>query len=314
MAQETSIKKQFDLQEFSLNTLTRENVQNSAQTLKFILYAALFLLIAYTVWFCVRESIGQSPAIEKILKTAQASTQYPASSLESPDVKRHLSRKDIRIIKDTKLFGGLATTSATPTPKPEENKEPLNLTLIGTISSSNEQSVAILEDKKGKTQEVFKIGESVFEQGTLKSVSVNSVDIERGGEIETLTIDDTTVGDEGDGGSSASIPEDAEEVSVDSSELDSALENLPLLLTQARAVPYFKQGKSVGLRLFAIKTGSLYEKIGLKNGDILKTINGESLGDFSQAMKLFETLKQEETLALTLERNRADKAYHYTIE
>ena len=164
-----------------------------------------------------------------------------------------------------------------------------------------------------KTQEIFKIGESVFEQGTLKIIRVNSVDIDRNGEIETLVLDDSAAAD-GGGDGEVEAPDDAEEVIVDSTELDSALENLPLLLTQARAVPYFKQGKSVGLRLFAIKSGSLYEKIGLKNGDILKTINGENLGDFSQAMKLFEQLKQQRSLNLTLERNRADKAYHYSIQ
>ena len=49
-----------------------------------------------------------------------------------------------------------------------------------------------------------------------------------------------------------------------------------MLLTQARAVPYFKQGKSVGLRLFAIKAGSLFEKIGLKNGDKVVAMSGKT--------------------------------------
>ena len=86
-----------------------------------------------------------------------------------------------------------------------------------------------------------------------------------------------------------------------------------MLLTQARAVPYFKDGRSIGLRLFAIKTGSLYEKLGLKNGDILKSINGNSLGDLSQAMKLFEQLKQERSISVMLERDKQDKEFRYQI-
>jgi general secretion pathway protein C len=100
---------------------------------------------------------------------------------------------------------------------------------------------------------------------------------------------------------------------VEEAELDKGLENLPLLLTQARAVPYFKEGRSIGLRLFAIKNGSLYEKIGLKNGDILKSINGNSLGDISQALKLFEQLKQERSINLVLEREKQDREFKYTI-
>jgi general secretion pathway protein C len=67
------------------------------------------------------------------------------------------------------------------------------------------------------------------------------------------------------------------------------------------------------LRLFAIKTGSLYEKVGLRNGDILKSINGNSLGDISQALKLFEKLKEERSITLLLERAKKEREFRYTI-
>ena len=85
------------------------------------------------------------------------------------------------------------------------------------------------------------------------------------------------------------------------------------MLTQARAVPYFKDGKSIGLRLFAIKSDSIFEKIGLKNADILKAVNGNSLADLTQAIKLFETLKKERSLSLTLERTNEEKEFKYEI-
>ena len=39
--------------------------------------------------------------------------------------------------------------------------------------------------------------------------------------------------------------------------------------SRIRAVPHFEGGQSTGFRLFAIRQGSLFDKIGLKNGDIL---------------------------------------------
>lgn len=313
MAPKTSVNKSFDLEEYTLQTFTRKNVETYTKYLKLFFFLLLFLLVAYTVWFSINETISPSSKIEKILKTAQQGASNTSQNFQDFDGKLNISRKDLRIVRETKLFGGVSTNTSEPEAVVEEPVDPLNLTLIGTIYSSGESSVAILEDKKGREQEVFKIGESVFEQGTLQSITSHSVDIERNGKIETLTIDDAAVEGDGDG-SGVSASADAEEIKVDATELDAALENLPLLLTQARAVPYFKQGKSVGLRLFAIKTGSLYEKIGLKNGDILKTINGKSLGDFSQAMKLFEQLKEQRSLNLSLQRNRADKAYYYKIQ
>ena len=155
---------------------------------------------------------------------------------------------------------------------------------------------------------MFLLGDSVFDQATLKQIYKDRVEIERDGGVETLFLDDS-LGDTSD----TSSGEDSDDFVIDEAEVDRGLENLPLLLTQARAVPYFKDGRSIGLRLFAIKTGSLYEKVGLRNGDILKTINGNSLGDISQALKLFEKLKEERSITLTLERAKQEREFRYTI-
>ncbi len=69
----------------------------------------------------------------------------------------------------------------------------------------------------------------------------------------------------------------------------------------------------MGLRLFAIKPDSLYTKIGLKNGDIMMSINGKSLADLSEAIKLFETLKEERSFTLALERNRETREFKYEV-
>src|SRR5207237_8441219 len=61
---------------------------------------------------------------------------------------------------------------------------------------------------------------------------------------------------------------------VDRSEVDSALENMNQLFTQIRAVPHFDGGKSTGFRLFAIRQNSIFDQLGLKNGDIIQRING----------------------------------------
>jgi general secretion pathway protein C len=187
------------------------------------------------------------------------------------------------------------------------------LALIGVFLTEGETPSAIIEDEKKKTQDVFVLGEMVFGEAKLVSVLPDRVEIERFGAREVLAMDETadtaTATDFKDG---VAMVSDTEYI-VQEQELDKNLENLPLLLTQARAVPYFKDGQSVGLRLFAVKPGSLFERIGLKNGDILKSINGNTLGDLSQAIKLFETLKQEKSITVSMERDRTEKEVRYQI-
>ena len=218
-------------------------------------------------------------------------------------------KTDFRALANKNLFGEL-TTVAQPEPEVVVDKNQLKLALIGTFITDGENPFAIIESKKNNEQDVFEKDELVFESAKLIEIATDYVKIDRNGQIETLRIEDedTGGGEESGGGTS-----DGETIQVDATELDSALSNLPVLLTQARAVPYFKDGASVGLRLFAIRPGSLFEKIGLKNGDILKSINGSSLADITQAIKLFEKLKEEKKIGLVLERNRQDQSVNYVI-
>jgi len=190
-------------------------------------------------------------------------------------------------------------------------KTTLPLELIGTFISDGSQPYAIIENKKKNEQDAFNLGDMIFGEAKLVKVYSDRVEIERNGQIEILTLDDSAPVSIPVEGGVATVG--SNEFIVDEDELDKALENLPLLLQQARAVPYFRDGKADGLRLFAIKPDSLFAKVGLKNGDILKTINGKSMADPSQALKLFEELKDERSITVVLERNRIVSEFKYEI-
>ncbi len=283
--------------------MRRQNISimvRGVQTACSLFAVVCFILLAIVVARDFLTKMGLDSELEarvaKVAKQISGTSPQPLSGA-----------KDWEIITRRKPFGPLgrpsvaAPTTATPPPSP------LMLSLIGTFITSGQEPYAIIEDKKKQSQEMFLLNQSVFDQAVLKKIYQDRVEVERNGRLETLRLDELG------GAPSLSNAPDSDEFVVEEAELDKGLENLPLLLTQARAVPYFKDGRSIGLRLFAIKTGSLYEKIGLKNGDILKTINGNNLGDISQALKLFEQLKQEKSISLVLEREKQDREFKYTI-
>jgi len=216
------------------------------------------------------------------------------------------TKPSVEIISSRNIFGPLTAREKQEAPKVA--KPPLSLALIGTFLSQG-GLYAIIEDTKKTEQDVFSSGDSVFGEASVVEVLSEKVTLKRDdGEIITLILDDSA-----SSSSAGSSAPSVESMVVNKAELDEALSNLPLLLTQARAVPYFKDGKSVGLRLFAIKSGSMFETIGLKNGDILKSINGTSLADITQAVKLFEELRNERSISVQVERNREDKEFQYQI-
>ena len=208
------------------------------------------------------------------------------------------------------VFGAVGA-QAKPTEAPA-TKSTLAMTLVGTYIMQGEEPYAIIEEQKKKTEDVFVKGDMIFGEAKLTGIFSDHVEISRNGKTETLVLDTGAPEKSSDSGSGIQNVSETEFV-VDEAELDKALENLPLLLTQARAVPYFKDGRAVGLRLFAIKTGSLFEKIGLQNGDVLKSVNGNSLADLTQAMQLFQKLKEERSISVVMERNMAEKEMRYQI-
>jgi general secretion pathway protein C len=266
--------------------------------------------------FAVLSIVALAYAVKEFVLTRMTTSEKLASlaaefeKLEASKGRTHVPTKqeppqELAAIAERNIFGPIGAPVVAPVPTPPKPTAKIPLNLIGTFVSRKEKPYAIIEDPRKGVQEVFDINDNVFGEAKLVGIFRDRVEIDREGTVEVLRMDE-------DAGAGADTP-GGEDIWVAEAEVDTALGNLPLLLTQVRAVPYFKEGQPVGLRLFAIKAGSIFEKIGLRNGDILMSINGNSLADFSQAMKLFERLKSERSIRVSLERNREVKEIRYQI-
>ncbi len=298
--------RDFDFQHLLNKIARRQNIDYLVRGTKALSALVMTIAIAVLLYVGAQETLERR-SLQMELEGRIQAIRSIATERSAPNRE---GERDITLISQKNVFGTLGRVPVVvqPTPPPQT---PLSLTLIGTFLTKGQEPYAIIEDKKKQTQDVFSLDQSIFGQATLKQILEDHVEIERDNKREILKLDDLGSSAPTAGSGVSSLGSD--EFVVEEAELDKGLENLPLLLTQARAVPYFKEGRSIGLRLFAIKNGSLYEKIGLKNGDILKSINGNSLGDISQALKLFEQLKQERTINLSLEREKQDRDFKYTI-
>lgn len=96
--------------------------------------------------------------------------------------------------------------------------------------------------------------------------------------------------------------------------VDDWLANLNCLATQARIVPYFKDGKPMGFKLFAIRPNSLYSKLGIKNGDVILKINGIELTSPDRALQIYQGLKGAQKMTVDILRRGQPKTLKYEIE
>ena len=92
-----------------------------------------------------------------------------------------------------------------------------------------------------------------------------------------------------------------------------AFARLEELATQARVVPAFREGKPQGFKMFAIRPHSLFAKLGLQNGDIIRRVNGQSLTTPQTALEAFESLRETKHIELDLERGGAPLKKTYDV-
>jgi general secretion pathway protein C len=97
-------------------------------------------------------------------------------------------------------------------------------------------------------------------------------------------------------------------------EVDHALANTAQLATQARIVPTFRGGVAQGFKLFAIRPDSLFARLGLQNGDIVRRLNGLSLDNVESALEAYSRLREASRIELELERGGQPVHLTYSVQ
>ncbi|HNN92150.1 MAG TPA: type II secretion system protein GspC [Pseudomonadota bacterium] len=100
---------------------------------------------------------------------------------------------------------------------------------------------------------------------------------------------------------------------VDKSLIDKILSNTTALATSARFVPSIKDGKPNGFKLYAIRPGSVFAKIGLQNADLIKGINGLDMSTPDRALEAYTKLKSASHLTVNVERRGENVTLDYQI-
>ena len=74
------------------------------------------------------------------------------------------------------------------------------------------------------------------------------------------------------------------------------------MLAEGEVSAVYEDGEMVGVQFDAIREGGLYDRIGLRNGDVVTEINGVSLADPAAAAKVIGELVAAPELSIAVER------------
>ena len=91
------------------------------------------------------------------------------------------------------------------------------------------------------------------------------------------------------------------------------LDNLPSLLTQARAELYFKEGKPEGFQLSQIQKGSILKSVGFQDGDVIRSVNGREVRSLEDAIALYQQLGDSDSYTIGILRGEKPRTLHVKI-
>jgi general secretion pathway protein C len=79
-------------------------------------------------------------------------------------------------------------------------------------------------------------------------------------------------------------------------------------------VPSIKDGKANGFKIFAIRPGTLYERLGVRNGDVITSINGHKLTTPDEALAAYQNLRDSTSFRLEVRRRGKPLTLTYRLE
>lgn len=100
---------------------------------------------------------------------------------------------------------------------------------------------------------------------------------------------------------------------IDRSLVDRVLENQAELMRTARVIPHEEGGRTVGVKLYGIRRNSLLGRLGVQNGDMLRTINGYDMASPDSALEAYARLRTADHLTLSIVRRGQPTTIDYNI-
>ncbi|MDB4977505.1 MAG: ral secretion pathway protein [Myxococcaceae bacterium] len=96
--------------------------------------------------------------------------------------------------------------------------------------------------------------------------------------------------------------------------LDKVLGNQSELMRAARVIPFEENGRTVGVKVYGIRRNALLGKLGIQNGDVLRTINGFDLSSPDSALEAYTKLRETDAFSIAMVRRGAPKTMEYSVK
>ncbi len=285
-----------------------------ARYLGWLANTVLFVLCCLFTAKTVNAVIGSSLAVEAEPPVAPAETQLAAAPTWS----------DRQVILTRNLFNAslLAPTGAAVVEEDLEATK-LPLTLLGTVAALEpENAWAAVEDRDSKLTRTVRIDDELRAGVMVLRIERRRIVLQENGSPRELVLEeDPAVAAAVAGRTPVPRPRRAPgprelRQAADAPQPRPAppldVRNPATLFAQARILPKYENGQMIGVQLNAIKPGSMFEQIGIKNGDVIKELNGIKIDSPEQSAKILLEFVDAKSFNVVVDRPEGTQTFTYT--
>ena len=208
----------------------------------------------------------------------------------------------------------------------------LKLKLWGTVSGQGPEVYAVIEDSQSRRQNLYRVGDAV-QSAVLKMILREKVVLEVEGRDEILQMQEVPGGQ---GPAARQMPEGLGDVGPDlraglppptaptaprpqtirlrPAMLQSMLGQTEDPLKDLTLQPHQSEAGADGVALTGIQPRSVFRRLGLRDGDVITSIDGEPVRSAEQLSVIFERLTSGTGLSLELNRRGRPTTLNFQVE
>jgi general secretion pathway protein C len=218
-------------------------------------------------------------------------------------------------ITERNLFGSLDKPIESAKEEEIESVEALEptslkLALYGTVTGNQESAFAVIEETDKRKQGLYRVGDSV-KDATIRKILREKVVLRVGSKDEILTMEESAASRRKAAPVSSEPVSKGSTITVNRKDLESSLKDINKLLSEVRIRPHFKDGKSDGLSITRIQPGSVFTKLGLRNGDVVQKINDKEITSPDDVLALYDKLKSGSSVSVQIARRNRQRTLNY---
>ena len=180
---------------------------------------------------------------------------------------------------------------------------PLDLELLGTAIGNIKDPIAFIKDLKANNQGMYRLG-NIIQEAKVVRIVMGEVTLDLNGRKEILRLSKR-------GMSWAGI--NANEIIISKNNLLSQTAEIYNSLRSITVKPHYEAKQVVGMQVSGIPEGNVITTTGIKNQDIIKSVNNQKIDSYQKALQVFSKVRNQSEIKVSLLRDGQPLNFSYRI-